>query len=127
MSTPNFLHLVIFILSKLKYSPSYVMATQKGHLPWNPKQVWHPSHLIKEGVCVYLSMDTMHLKDPLVLFGPEDSACTLTPFLLSLTIIMLCHCSLTYTYIKYAIRYIKHIYNKTATAVQLLTCLFFVI
>ena len=40
-----------------------------------------------------LSMDTMHLKDPLVLFGYEDSALTLPLFHLSPRIIMLCYCS----------------------------------
>ena len=36
--------------------------------------VWHPTRIMKEGGCVDLSMDTMHLKDPLVLFGSEGSA-----------------------------------------------------
>ena len=44
-----------------------------------------------------LSMDTLHLKDPLVLFGYEGSALTLPLFLLSPRIIMLCHCSSTMT------------------------------
>ena len=38
-------------------------------------------------------MDTLHLKDPLVLIGSEGSALTLPLFLLSTRIIMLCHCS----------------------------------
>ena len=44
-----------------------------------------------------LSMDTMHLKDPLVLFGSEGSVLTLPLFFLSLRIIMLWHCSSTKT------------------------------
>ena len=43
------------------------------------------------------SMDTMHLKDPLVLFGSEGTALTLPRFLLSLGINMLWHCSSTVT------------------------------
>ena len=42
-----------------------------------------------------MSMDTMLQKDPLVLFGSEGSVLTLPRFLLSLRIIMRCHCSLT--------------------------------
>ena len=70
-----------------------VVCNRSWYLPGNPKLVWHPARLIKEGGCVDLSMDTMHLKDPLVLFGSEDSAFTLPLFLLSLRIIMLCHSS----------------------------------
>ena len=55
----------------------------------------YPSRLIKEGGCVDLSMDTMHVKDPLVLFGSEGFPLTLPLFLLSPRIIMLCHCSST--------------------------------
>ena len=44
-----------------------------------------------------LSMDTMHLKYPWVLFGSEGSALTLNLFLLSLRINLLCHCSSTMT------------------------------
>ena len=40
-----------------------------------------------------LSMDTLHLKYPMVLFGSESSALTLPLFLLSSRITMLCHCS----------------------------------
>ena len=40
-----------------------------------------------------LSMDTLHLKYHLVLFGSEGSALTLSLFLLSPRIIMLCNCS----------------------------------
>ena len=67
------------------------------HLPWNPQLVWHPARLIKEGGCVDLFMDTMHLKDSLALFGFEGSALTLPLFLLSLRIIMFCHRSSTMT------------------------------
>ena len=42
-------------------------------------------------------MDTMHLKDPLVLFGSEASALTLPLFPLVPKIIMLCHCFSTMT------------------------------
>ena len=56
--------------------------------------VWHPARIIKEGGYVDLSMDTMHLKDILALIRSEGSALTLP---LSLTIVMLCHCSSTIT------------------------------
>ena len=68
-----------------------------SNLPQNPKLVWHPACLIKEWVCVDLSMDTLHLKHPLVLFGSEGSALTLPLFLLSPRIITLYHCSPTIT------------------------------
>ena len=55
----------------------------------NPKLVSHPARPIKEGGCEDLSMDTMHLKDPLVLFGFEGSALSLHLFLLSPIINML--------------------------------------
>ena len=52
------------------------------HLPGNPKLVCHPARLLKEWGCtVDLSMDTLHLKYPLVLFGSEGSALTLSLFL----------------------------------------------
>ena len=57
--------------------------------------VWHPPHLIKEWGCVDLSMDTLHLKYPLVLFGSEGPALTIPLFLLLPRIITLCHCSST--------------------------------
>ena len=38
----------------------------------------HPPYLIKEGVCVDLYRDNLHLKYPLVLFGSEGPALTLT-------------------------------------------------
>ena len=67
------------------------------HLLGNSKLVWHPARLIKEWGCVDLSMVTLHLKYPLVLFGSEGSALTLPLFLLSPRIIMICHCSSTMT------------------------------
>ena len=51
-----------------------MVCNMSWHLPWILKLVWHPARLIKEGGCVQLSMDTMHLKDPLVLFRSEGSA-----------------------------------------------------
>ena len=65
------------------------------HLLGNPKLMWHPACLIKEGGCVDLSVDTMHLKEPLVLFGSEGSAPTVRLVLLSPRI--LCHFSSTAT------------------------------
>ena len=47
-------------------------------------------------MCI-LSMDTMHPKDPLVPVGSEGFALAIPLFILSLCIIMLCHCSLTMT------------------------------
>ena len=52
---------------------------------------------MKEGGCVELSLDTLHLKYPLVLLGHEGSALTLPLFLPLPKITMLCHCSLTKT------------------------------
>ena len=51
--------------------------------PGNPTLAWHPARLIKEWGSVDLSMGTMHLKDPLVLFGVEGSALSHLLFLLS--------------------------------------------
>ena len=73
------------------------MCDRSWHLPENSKLVLHPARLIKEGGCVYLSMDAMHLKDPLVLFGSEGPVLTLTLFLLSFRIMMLFHFSSTMT------------------------------
>ena len=50
---------------------------------------WHPAHLIKEGGCVDLSMDTMHIKDPWFLFGFEGSALSIPRLLPSHRIHML--------------------------------------
>ena len=72
-----------------------MVCNRSWHLTGNTKLVWHPARLIKEERCVDLSMDTMHLKYPLVLFWSEGSALTLPPFLLSPKIAMLCHCSST--------------------------------
>ena len=59
------------------------------HIPGNPRLVMHPARLIEEWGCVDLSMVTLHLKYPLVLFGYEGSALSL-PLLLSPRRIMLC-------------------------------------
>ena len=69
------------------------MCNRSWHLPGNLKLVLYPARLINERGCADLSVDTMHLKDPLVLFGSEGSALTFTlpPFLLSLRVIMLYH------------------------------------
>ena len=82
-STPQGVHLMV--------------CNRSLNLSVNPKLVWHPAYNIKEWGCVDLSMDTLHLKYPLVLFGSEGSALTLPLFLLSPRIIMLCHCSSTMT------------------------------
>ena len=47
--------------------------------------LWHPARLIKEWGCVDLSMNTVHLKVPLVLLGFEGSA------LISLPLFILSH------------------------------------
>ena len=60
------------------------MVSNRGcSLQGNPKLVWHPACLMKEGAYVNLCLDTMHLKYPLVLFGFEVSALSLPLFLLS--------------------------------------------
>ena len=74
-----------------------MVCNRSWHLPGNPNLVWHPACLPKEGGCVDLSMNALHPKDPLILFGSEGSALTLPHFLLSPRIIMLCHCSSTMT------------------------------
>ena len=48
-------------------------------------------------------MDTMHLKDSLVLFPSEGSALTPPPFLLSLRIIILRHCPSTMTKVHFLV------------------------
>ena len=60
-------------------------------------RAWHHARLIKEGGCVDLSMDTLHLKYPFVLFRSEGSALIFHLFLSSPRIIMLCHCYSTMT------------------------------
>ena len=72
-----------------------LVCNRSWHPLGNPQLVWHPADLIDQGACVNLPMDTMDLKDPLVLFKSEGSALTLPLFLLSARIIMLCHCSST--------------------------------
>ena len=67
------------------------------HLQGNPKLAWHPARLTKGWGYVDISMDTLHLKYPLILFGYEGSALTLPLFLLSPNILMLCHRSSTMT------------------------------
>ena len=59
-----------------------MVCNRSCHLPGNPKLVWHPARLIKERGFVNLSMDTMHLKDTLVLFGSGGSALTLPLFII---------------------------------------------
>ena len=65
-----------------------MVCNRSWHVPGNPELVWHPARIIKERGCVDLSMDILHLKDPLVLFVSEDSALTLPLFLLPPIIIM---------------------------------------
>ena len=72
-----------------------MVCSRSCHLPGNSRLLWHPVRFIKGGGCVDLSVDTMHLKDPLVLFEFESSVLSLPPFLLSSRINMLCHCSST--------------------------------
>ena len=43
----------------------------------NPKLVWHPARLVKEGGFLDLSMGTIHLRYSLVPFGSEGSALSL--------------------------------------------------
>ena len=58
----------------------------------NPKLLWQTDRLIKEGGYVDLFMDTLHLKDSLVLFRLVGSALTPPLFLFfSPSIIMLCY------------------------------------
>ena len=62
------------------------------HLPGSPKLVWHPARLIKEGGCVDLSVDTMHLKDPLILFLDLKALLFLFVFFFFHILNNLCHC-----------------------------------
>ena len=57
------------------------VCNRTSHLSRNPTQVWHPACLIKEGGCLDLYMDTLHLKYPLIHFLSEGSALTITHFL----------------------------------------------
>ena len=72
-------------------------ATAVGNSRGNPKLVWHPARLIKEGGCVDLLMDTRHLKYPFVICGSEASALTLPLCLRSPSIISIFHCYSTMT------------------------------
>ena len=74
-----------------------LLCNRSWHLPGNPKLVGTILVFIKEGLYVDLSMDTLHLKYPLVLFGYEGSALTLPLFLHLYRITMRCHCSSTIT------------------------------
>ena len=65
------------------------------HLPGNPKLVLHPTCLINKGGFVDLLIDTMHLKDPLIIVGSDGPALPTPLFHLSSKINMLCHCSFT--------------------------------
>ena len=53
--------------------------------------MWFPARLIKEWGCVDLSVDTMHLTDPLDPFGFEGSALSLSLFPISPRNTMRCH------------------------------------
>ena len=94
---PNLLECTCMYASASNYQCSQgshlnrrMVCIRSWHLPGNPKLVWLQICFIKEWGCV-------DLKYPMVLFGSEGSALTLPPFLLSLRIIMLCHCSSTVT------------------------------
>ena len=75
------------IIDLARGTPSWLdlcmVCNRSWHLPGNPTLAWPPARLIKEWGCVDLCMDTMHLKDPFVIFGFEGSALSLPPFLLS--------------------------------------------
>ena len=72
-------HTFIWHCSTLQGS-HLMVCNRSWHLSGNPKLVWHPAQLINEWGCVDLSMDTLHLQYPLVLFGSEGSALTLPLF-----------------------------------------------
>ena len=74
-----------------------MVCTRSWHLPGNPKLVWHHARIINNRGCVDLSMNTLHQKYPLVLYGSEGSALSLPLSLLSSRITMLCHCWRTMT------------------------------
>ena len=57
------------------------VSNRSWHLAGNPKLVWHPACHINEWRFVDLSMDTLHLNNPLVLFGSEGPALSLPLFL----------------------------------------------
>ena len=79
----------MFILNSPRNGAHLIACKRSWHFPGKPKLVWHPAHRIKEWGCIDMSMDTQHLKYPLVLFGSEGSALTLARFLLSPGISML--------------------------------------
>ena len=70
-------------------------AHRSWHLPGNPKRVWHPAGLLKEGGGVHLFMDTMYLKIPKFTFDLKALLLLSFFLLLSPRIIMPCHCSST--------------------------------
>ena len=78
----------IHISSFVKQGVHLLVCNRNCHLLGNPKPKWHPARPIKERECVDLSMDTLHLKGLLVLFGSEGSALALPLFLLSPRIII---------------------------------------
>ena len=93
----KFLNLILgtpIINSKSNSTHTYIyrsmLCNRIWHLLGNPKLVWEPTRLRKERGYVDLSMDTMHLNDPLTIFGSECSSLTPPLFLLSPRIIMLC-------------------------------------
>ena len=87
--------IVFFIPCSIKYTHKKQNPTRGTPYGVQYELAWHPPRLINEGGRVDLSLDTLHLKYPWVLFGSEGSALTLPLFLLSPRIIMLCHCSST--------------------------------
>ena len=78
------------------YSSPWNKTLQVAHLmvsnrswparPVELKVVLSPARLIKEGGCVDLSMDTLHLRYPLVLFGSKGSA-LLSPRMIVLSLL----------------------------------------
>ena len=72
-----------FLIQNVPQGSHIMVCNRNWHLSGNTKPVWHTARLIKEGGCVDLFMDTLHLKDPMVLFGSEGSALTLPLLLLS--------------------------------------------
>ena len=67
-------------LYKCYHSLNYMVISLLWHLGGNPNLVWNPARLMKEGGCVDLSVDTMHIKDPMVLFGFEGFSLSLFLF-----------------------------------------------
>ena len=71
------------------------MCNRSRDLPGNRKQECLPTHSITEGECTDLSVDTMHINNPSVLF--EFNCSAVSRFPLPYRIIVLCHYSLTLT------------------------------